>query len=212
MNKTSHLHVLISDDHSIVRQGVALILKDYYENITIYQSSTFFETIEILKTHSINVLILDINFPDGNSYTIFKDIRKFSPNTKILILSAYEESLFAQRFFELGAHAYLNKLCAEVEILNTVKKIISDDFSPPVEIVDSQALLNASASKKSRTKTLSIRELEIALLLTKGYGNLEISNVLSIQKSTVSTYKMRIFDKLKVSNIPELIKKIEDKI
>ena len=202
---TEKIHFLVADDHTVVRQGLALMIKELYVNAVVYQVENFANIMAVLQQQPIEVLILDINFPDGNSITILPEVKKINPAVKIMIFSAFDESVHALRFFNAGANGFLNKLSEEEEIKQAITTLVDEGkFISPLtkeKILNSYLL----GKKVNPIEHLSAREIEIARLLVKGYGNLEISNALDIQKTTVSTYKKRIFEKLQIDNLAALI-------
>lgn len=202
---TEKIHFLVADDHTVVRQGLALMIKELYANAVVYQVENFANIMAVLQQQPIEVLILDINFPDGNSITILPEVKKINPAVKIMIFSAFDESVHALRFFNAGANGFLNKLSEEEEIKQAIATLVDEGkFISPLtkeKILNSYLL----GKKVNPIEHLSAREIEIARLLVKGYGNLEISNALDIQKTTVSTYKKRIFEKLQIDNLAALI-------
>ncbi|PKP14805.1 MAG: DNA-binding response regulator [Bacteroidetes bacterium HGW-Bacteroidetes-23] len=205
MEFNQEINFLLADDHTVVRQGMSMIVKELYENATVFQVENFVTILEVLKNHPIDVLILDINFPDGNSITIVPEVKKLYPNIKIMIFSAFDESIHALRFFNAGANGYLNKLSEEEEIKQAITTLVNEGKF--ISAVTKEKILNSYllGKKINPIEHLSGREIEIARLLVKGYGNLEISNALNIQKTTVSTYKKRIFEKLQIDNLASLI-------
>jgi len=197
---------LVADDHSVVRQGVSLIIKELFLNATIYKAGNFKDTFSILREEKIDMLILDVNFPDVNSINIISEIKAIRPDIKILILSAYDENIYAMRYLNAGASGYLNKETSEDEMKEAINTMISTGKYITQNIKD--RILDSYISKKPTNPLdlLSNREIEVAQLLIKGYGNLEILELLNIKKTTVSTYKNRIFEKLEIDNLADLIK------
>lgn len=205
MSKENEFTILIADDHSVVRQGVAMILKDNFKFAKIFQAGTFRDTLNVLKENPVRLLILDINFPDGNSLSILEDARELRPDIKILIFSAFDEDVYALRYLNAGANGYLNKLSSEEEIIYAIQTIINSGKYITAKVQDKILESYISGKPLNPIDSLSNREIEIARLMIKGYGNLEISNLLHIQRTTVSTYKTRIFEKLQVDSVPALI-------
>jgi len=205
MKNNKKISFLVADDHTVVRQGLSMIIKELYTSATVFQVENFISIIEVLKKEPINVLILDINFPDGNSIAIIPEVKKIRPELKIMIFSAFDETVHALRFFNAGANGYLNKLSEEDEIKFAISTLVTE--GKYISDVTKEKILNSYllGKKTNPIEHLSGREIEIARLLVKGYGNLEISNALDIQKTTVSTYKKRIFEKLQIDNLAELI-------
>lgn len=208
MKTNSPYIFLIADDHSIVRNGLAMLIKSTFDSAILYQAADFEEILNQVTAIPIHLLVLDINFPEGNTLQLLPKLKEIRPEMKIAIFTSYEEDSYALRYIKSGADAYLSKLLNPQEIQNALQKILQEG-----------RFLNTSLQKKlldsitlnkpiNPLETLSDREMEIALLLVKGYGNLEISNELDLKPTTVSTYKNRLFEKLGVKNIPELIHRV----
>lgn len=132
------------------------------------------------------------------------ELKDIQSDLKILVFSGYDKDVAIQYIRE-GAEGYLNKQSSEEEIKNAVKTVIEKGYFYPAELIG----LIIQNKRDNPVEKLSSREYEIFKLLADGNGNLEIANRLNIQMSTVSTYKKRIFQKLNVGNIAELIKVYE---
>lgn len=197
--------ILIVDDHLVVRTGVAIVLKEQFENITISNVENFFETLAILKERSFDLIILDINIPGGKNTEMIQEIRAIRPESKILMFSASEEEKYAYKYIIAGANGYINKLCSEEQIVAAVTSVLETGKYIPIEVATKIVEIGLNKTVINPLDILSKRELEIAELMITGNGNLEISNQLNIHMSTVSTYKNRIFEKLKITNLVELI-------
>jgi DNA-binding NarL/FixJ family response regulator len=197
--------ILIVDDHLVVRNGVAMVLEKQIEDVSISNAENFFAAIALLKDFSFDLIILDINIPGGKSTGMISEIRAIQPFVKILVFSAHEEEQYALKYISSGANGYLNKLCSEEKMMFAINSIFETSTYISSEIL--AMLLETKQSHKSVNprEVLSKRELQIAELLIEGNGNLEISNKLNIHMSTVSTYKARVFEKLKITNLVELI-------
>ena len=200
-----NLSFLLADNHSVVRKGFSLIIEELVDKPIIYHSSSIAETIQIIKKNKIDILILDINFPKGNNTDIVSEIREINLEIKILMFSAIEEDIYALRYINAGANGFLNKTSSEMEMKEAVSTFIQTGkyFTPHIK----EKIVDKFMYKKNLNPIdqLSDREMEIALLLIKGYGNLEISLMKMIQPTTVSTYKKRIFEKLSIDNLVSLI-------
>lgn len=197
---------IIADDHCMIRLGVSIILKNSDLDATIYQASTFLETIQYLSTITADLLILDINFPEGSSLNIIPTLRKIQPDLKILIFSAYKEDIYAVRYLNAGANGYLNKLSSKEEILEAINTVLTTGKFVSKKV--REEIVNSYIFKKPTNplEQLSNREIEIAKLLVDGSSNTDICISLNIQKSTVSTYRNRLFEKLNIHSLSDLIK------
>ena len=199
--------ILIVDDHMVVKTGVSIILNSEINDLDIQFASTFSETLDKVKQFSYDLIILDINIPGGKNIEMIPEIRAIVPEVKILMFSAHEEEFYALRYVSAGADGFLNKLSSEEKLIEAVRSIREFGKYLTENLIDqlNNNLLNDEPLNPF--DLLSKREIEIANLLVRGDGNLEISNNLGIQMSTVSTYKNRIFEKLKINNLVELIEK-----
>jgi DNA-binding NarL/FixJ family response regulator len=200
-----HNEILIVDDHLVVRTGVSIILEEKIKNVFISTRDNYNETLEFLKKKKMDLIILDINIPGGRNTTMIQEIKEIQPEVKILIFSVYEEETHACPYIVAGANGYLNKLSDKKMLVNAVDTILKTGNYLTPKIVNE--LVKASTNKESSNPLdkLSKREREISELLVKGDGNIEIANKLSIQLTTVSTHKNKIFNKLNIKNIVELI-------
>ena len=199
--------ILIVDDHMVVKTGVSIILNSEINDLDIQFASTFSETLDKVKQFSYDLIILDINIPGGKNIEMIPEIRAIVPEVKILMFSAHEEEFYALRYVSAGADGFLNKLSSEEKLIEAVRSIREFGKYLTENLIDqlNNNLLNDEPLNPF--DLLSKREIEIVKLLVKGDRNLEISNFLGIQMSTVSTYKNRVFEKLKINNLVELIEK-----
>ena len=205
MNTTKKYNFISADDHSIVTQGMSFILKDLYNGATVYQIESFSEIIKVLNSTTIDLLILDINFPDGSSLNLLPTLKKIQPDLKILIFSGYDEDIYAVRYLSAGANGYLKKLSSEEEIKHAIKTVMTSGKYTSKNIQDK--IMDSYILKKPSNplEQLSNREIEIAKFLVDGRSNFDISKSLNIKKTTVSTYKNRIFEKLSIDTLSGLI-------
>jgi DNA-binding NarL/FixJ family response regulator len=197
-------NILLVDDHLVVRKGVEMIFNANIPSVTVYNAEDYIQALEVLKVVNIDLILLDININGTENIKILKEIKSIQSDAKILIFSSHEESQYGLRYIQNGADGYLNKFCSEDVILKAVNEIFQKGNYYSKDIKEKLITKGKKRSSKSSIDSLSNREFEIAQLLINGYGNLEISNKLDIQMSTVSTYKNRIFEKLNISNIVAL--------
>lgn len=204
------LHVTVVDDHSAVRLGMRYIIHGWMPEAVVSFADNMPELLRLLSSKSIDIVVLDINIPGGNSFDMIKMIRDLQADVRILMLSAYEELLYALRYIDLGADGYLQKDSDEGtirEALNTIyrgKKYLSTEVKDDIL----QRRMNVGDRlTENPVERLTNRELEVCRLLTAGKGVTEIAKRLFIHTSTVGTYKGKIYEKLNVDNITDLIDK-----
>jgi DNA-binding NarL/FixJ family response regulator len=196
---------LLADDHSIVRQGMEIVISDIVPNAKVYQTSSLHQVLELIESKGIEMAIIDAHFPDGNSLHILPQMKSINPDLKVLIFTGLEEDLHGLKFIKAGANGYLSKLSEEEEVREAVTTFIEkgEYFSDLLRNLLVQLVYNPDLI--SPLNSLTKRELQIAELYAEGYGNLEISNSLNIKQNTVSTIKKNIFEKLKIENMVELV-------
>lgn len=202
--------VLIADDHSIVRLGASIIIKEVLKTEDIVHAESYDEAKSKIQEAQYDLLILDLNMPGGNNIRMVQEILNLQPEIKILVFSSYDEQIYALRYIEAGAMGYLNKSTSMLELRDALerlkegKKYMSDSVRDQyIEILTKS---KTEVNKKNPLLTLSDRETDVAKQLIKGYGVVDVAKAMDLNPSTVSTYKSRIFKKLNIKNIPDLIK------
>lgn len=205
--------ILIADDHGIVRLGTTMVIKELVPFAGIEQAENFQEMMSLLGGKKYQLLILDINMPGGNNIQMIERVLLKQPGIKILVYSSYDETLYAVRYLQAGAYGYLHKNSNKVQIKDAIETVLNNGkyMSEAVKDIIYNNLIGGRSKMHSENPLtrLSNREVEVAQFLIKGLGVQEVSNSLNLSTSTVSTYKNRIFEKLQVGNIPELIEKFK---
>ncbi|MDQ1095211.1 MULTISPECIES: response regulator transcription factor [Chryseobacterium] len=196
--------ILIADDHHIVLEGTTIVLESRIPDVIIDQAEDYPEAYEKICGEKYDMIILDINMPESKNKKMISEIMEADPDIKILVFSAYEDSVAIQYIRE-GAHGYVNKLSKIDELVDAVNKIFSEGYYYSTNIVNQLLISSIRNIPLNPLDALSKREYEIFRLMAKGHGNLEISNLMNIQMPTISTYKKRIYVKLKTANIADLI-------
>lgn len=198
--------ILVADDHGIVRMGLIQIIKELIPNTQISEVEDYKSLYSLITKEEFDLVVLDVNMPNGSLQEAIDFIKIKNPNLKILIFSSQDEQLYAVRYLKMGADGFLHKLSSKEIIhkaLNAMLKqgrFISDEVKEAM-VFDS---LN-NQSKTSPIESLSNRELEVAKKMCEGLTLKEMSNRLNLHSSTISTYKNRVFEKLNINSIPELI-------
>ena len=199
------LHVLIADDHAIVRIALRIIIKQRYPAVTFEEAVDGETLIRKLKSASFDLLILDINMPMTESFSLTRYVLKEFPGVKVLIFTVNKEFIFAKRFLKLGAHGYLIKESKEPEISDALQKILSGQ----VYVSDWLAEVIWGGAEHPRPENpfeaLSDREFEVVLQILRGYSVNEIAGTLHLNTSTVGTHKSRVLNKLKLANTLDLL-------
>lgn len=205
------MNVLIADDHGIIRLGVSQIIREIRPSCTVHEAEDFDEAISLLNAQAIDLLVLDINIPGGNNFQMISTVKSKQPGVKVLVFSAFSEELYATRYFKAGADGYLQKDSSPAEVKSAVNTVLSGRhyMSPNVREYFVESLFGKDKDSKMENPLglLSDRETEIARMLVSGLSQTKIAEQLNLHTSTVGTHKYRIFEKLAVSNLAELIEK-----
>jgi DNA-binding NarL/FixJ family response regulator len=200
-------NILIADGHYVVRTGTALLLESKLQYpCAIDFAETYIEAKEKVSKKLYDLLILDIDIPESIFKAMVKDLKRKQKQLKILIFSSYDENVGIQ-YIEEGAAGYLNKGASEFEILTGISAIFEEGYYYTVNMM--KKLVTHSTESHS-VERLSKREFQIFKLLAEGNGNIEISNILNLKMSTISTYKKKIFEKLQVKNVVDLVRIYDD--
>jgi two-component system invasion response regulator UvrY len=205
-------HILIIEDHAIVIAAVEMVLKANFPSAVIQNASTFPLGLKVLGAGKpIDLIILDMEIPGGESYKMIEILRAVQPDVKILIFTGHEEARHALRFLKAGANGFLSKNAPLEDCGTAVKTVLSDKkyVSEQVQQLITNSLFDKSPVNSSHESiSLTPRESEVLELLLQGKWIKEIATKLNLNQTTVSTHKARIFQKLEVSNVIELFKKL----
>lgn len=202
--------ILIGEDYSIIRMGTILLIRELYPDAEIVEAETFDEVLKALGKRFFDLLLLDINIPGGDNLQMMQAVHLRQKDLPILIFSSYEEHLYAIRFMQAGAMGYLHKTTSPEEIKRAIQDVLKKGKYISREVRDQlvNQLLDPD-KKQNDTTALSNREMEVMQLLIKGASPSDIKAKLNIRDSTISSYKAKIFEKLNVSNIIELVEKVK---
>jgi two-component system, NarL family, invasion response regulator UvrY len=197
--------VLMVEDHSIVMKGFRLLFEKNFGSYELDMVSSIAEMMMALKKHSYQMAVVDMQLEDGLSLNIIPDVVQLYPQLAILMFTGYAEDVYAQRLYSLGVKGFLNKNAEESEIMYALQTVLAGKtyFSESYKNV----MLNRSSQQptnKNPFSQLSNREMETALLMLQGKRSSEICSELNIQPSTVTTYKIKIFTKLQITNVVDL--------
>lgn len=192
------IEVLIADDHAIVRRGLKQVLADSKDIVVAGEATNGREALELVQQRDWDVLVLDITMPGRSGLDILKDIRQFRPKLPILVLSMHAEEQFATRMLKAGADGYLNKESAPEELVKAIRKVHSG--GKYVSPAQAERMIGALTDGQTGQphETLSDREFEILCLIASGKTVSQIAKELSLSVKTVSTYRSRILEKMRM--------------
>ena len=202
--------VLIADDHAVVRDGLRSLLEAQPDIEVVGDAANGREAVELVAKLRPDVAIVDITMPELNGIDATYQMRQISPSTEIVILSMHANKSHVGRALQAGAHGYLIKESAGIEVVEAVRTIsaghryLSQTVSDAV-IDDYVAQRNASEHRSS-LESLSVREREVLQLVVEGKTSAEIATVLNLSPKTVESYRSRLMQKLDIGDLPSLVK------
>jgi DNA-binding NarL/FixJ family response regulator len=199
--------ILIVDDHPMMRAGLAAQISDEPDLEVCGQAEGVNDALDAVKSSVPDLAIIDIALKEGHGIDLVKDIKSRFPNVKMLVLSAYKESLYAERALRAGAMGYLNKQETGDKIFDAIRTVLAGDRYVSEEMTKrlvSQAIGVADPSKASPVETLSDRELEVFQLIGEGLTTGAIARRLHLSPHTIDTHREKIKQKLNVRTANEL--------
>lgn len=195
---------LLIDDHTVVRSGIKVLLTDIYKNVDIQEAKDGEGALQLLGNDTYDLVTLDIQMPNTDTFSLMELISKQYPNLKVLVFSMSPESIYALRFIKAGAKGFISKDAPLEEIKAAIDKVLHGKKYFSEDLLNLLAEGNTTDNNSNPFSTLSAREFEIVSMLLTGKTVSAIAADLSLSLSTVGTHKGRIFNKLKVTNLLEL--------
>jgi two-component system invasion response regulator UvrY len=196
---------LLIDDHEAIRSGVRHLLMELFNPCDIYEAADEKSALQQLKERSYQLMILDVQIPEMNAFGLMEYIKITYPDARVLIFSMSAEKVYARKFLKAGAKGYISKTSGFVELRKAIELILDGRKYISDSLAEHLAIDFEKGKGGNPFEKLSSREFEIASLLIAGVTVTKISERLSINTSTVGTHKARIFEKLGVKNLLELV-------
>jgi len=207
------VQIYLADDHLILRDGLKSILNEVDNFEVIGESGNGKIALEEIGKLKPDIAILDISMPSMTGIEITRQVRKYFPEIKILVLSQYDNEEYIEKLLGLGVHAYLLKDSASDELIKAIQEVLEGNnyLSPRItKKVISGFSRTGKTQSKPGTNTifdlLSAREIEILKLIAEGVSNDAIAKSLILAPTTVRTHRAKIMSKLNIHNVTDLIK------
>ncbi|MDK7926480.1 MAG: nitrate respiration regulation response regulator NreC [Staphylococcus simulans] len=206
------MRIVIADDHAVVRTGFSMILNFQEDMEVVDTAAEGVEAYQKVMQHRPDVLIMDLSMPPGESGLIATSkIMESFPETKILILTMYDDDEYLFHVLRNGAKGYILKNAPDEQLISAVRTVYRGDtyIDPKMTTSLINEFVNNSDQDGKNTndpfRILSKRELEVLPLIAKGYGNKDIAEKLFISVKTVEAHKTHIMQKLELKSKPELV-------
>ncbi|MGH8720838.1 MAG: response regulator [Burkholderiales bacterium] len=199
------MRILIADDHPIVRHGVKQVLAEDREMQVVAEAKDGDETLRLARELDWDVAILDFSMPGRSGFDLLGDLRREFPARPVIILSIHAEKMHAARVLRAGGAGYLNKSSAPQELARAVRKVAAGGRDVSAALAELLATDLAGDASRPAHEQLSDREYRVMWLLASGRQINEIAKDMRLRPSTVSTYRTRLFQKLRLRNNAELV-------
>jgi two-component system, NarL family, invasion response regulator UvrY len=200
------MRILIADDHPIFRAGVKEILLKEKDVESIGEANTGHKVLELARKRRWDVVLLDLTMPGKDGLEALQELRRERPALPILVLSAHPEDQLALRLLRSGAAGYLTKDKAPEVLLTAIRKVLRGEKYISESLAEKIALDTVSGATESLHETLSQREYQVMIMLAAGKTAKEIAKQLFLSIRTVSTYRARVLEKMKMKTNAELIR------
>lgn len=199
------IKIFIADDHAIVREGLKQIVAETTDMAVTDEADTGHEVLEKVSENDYDVLVLDITMPGLNGLDALKQLRTQRPDLPVLVLSIHPEEQYAVRVLRAGASGYLTKESAPDELISAIRKVSMGGKYVTPSLAEKLASDLVADGKKPLHETLSDREYQVLCMIASGKTVTEIAGELFLSEKTISTYRSRILEKMKMKTNAELI-------
>jgi DNA-binding NarL/FixJ family response regulator len=200
------IRVLIADDHAVVRRGLTEILVRELEGAVCDEAENAEQAITKVRDQDWDLLILDIAMPGRSGLDVLRDIRLECRSLPVLIFSMHAEDQYARRMIEAGARGYVTKESPLEELIKATKRLLSGGCYVSPGLAEKLAFDLRKDASQPLHETLSNREFEVLRMLASGKSVSQIAEELNLSVPTVSTYRVRILEKMQMTNTAELIR------
>lgn len=194
------------DDHPILREGLKKILSESSEFHLVGEADNGLEVIERAKSEKWDVLLLDLSLPGKHGMEVLKELRKSSPDLKILVLSFHPESEYALRALKAGASGYLSKDSPPEMLFQAIQKIYAGSRFMSPTLTEHLTTLLVDERKSQPHENLSNREYQVFTMIAEGMSVSMIAVKLQRSVKTVSTHRAHILEKMNFSSDLNIIR------
>lgn len=200
------IRVLVADDHAVVRRGLVAILNAEPSMLVSGEASNGRDALRAVREHEYDVLVLDITMPDLGGLEVLRQIQGIRPQLPILILSVHSEEQYAARALKAGAAGYMNKESAPDELVSAINQVARGRKYVTPSLAQRLADRLGEPGAQAPHDALSNREYQVMCMLASGKTISDIAEALLLSVKTISTYRARILEKMKLENTAEIIR------
>ncbi len=198
------IKLIIADDHAVVRKGLKQIFEETSDIVVTGEASSGNELLEKLRNEKFDVVILDISMPGKDGLDTLKEIKAINPSLPVLIFTIYPEEQYAVRVLKAGAAGYINKESEPEILIEAIRKVSQGRKYISSYLAELLASSLDSKSSEALHDQLSDREYQVMCMIASGKTPTDIAKELSLSINTISTYRMRILEKMGLKNNAEI--------
>jgi DNA-binding NarL/FixJ family response regulator len=198
------LRILIAEDHAVVRQGVRQLLLDRDVATEVFEAENGADALAQAAIRPYDVILLDISLPDMNGVEVLKRIKRKAPRVPVLIFSMFREDQYAVRALKAGAAGYLSKTVDAAQMIVAIRQVVAGRKFVSPAMAEALADYVSVDGEQLPHEKLSDREYQTLCMLASGQRLTDIANTLSLSVKTVSVYRTRLLEKMKLRNNAEL--------
>jgi DNA-binding NarL/FixJ family response regulator len=200
------IKILIIDDHVIFREGLKKVMSTESDIRISDEVGNGEKALRLLATHYYDIVLLDLSLPDMDGFDVLRTIRKQSADLPVLILSFFPEEQYAVRSLKEGAAGYITKEIVPKELVRAIRKVVTGGKYISTRLAESLADSLTEETKRYPHDMLSAREFQVFKFIAEGKSVKEMSCQLSLARTTVTSYRSRIFEKLNFKTNADLIR------
>lgn len=202
--RNTMIKILIADDHAIVRQGLKQIVANDLTMTVVGEAQNGHEVFERVRELALDVVILDITMPHKSGLDVLKELKRERPQLPVLVLSMHPEDQYAVRVLKAGASGYMTKESAPEQLIEAIRKVYRGGKYVSPSLAEKLAFNLHSDTEKPLHENLSDREYQVLCRIAQGKTVTDIADEISLSVKTVSTYRVRLLEKMGMSSNAEL--------
>jgi DNA-binding NarL/FixJ family response regulator len=202
--------ILIVDDHPLMREGLSARITSQPDMSVCGEAADLVDALAKAREIQPDLMIVDVALKSGHGLELIKDVKSLGNQIKILVLSAYSETLYAERALRAGALGYINKQEVQEKILEAIRTVLSGKRYVSQQVTErlvAQAVMDKDASVADPIQRLSNRELEVFQMIGRGMTTGAIARQLYLSVHTIDSHREKIRAKLNLSNSAELMQR-----
>ena len=198
------IKVVVVDDHAVVREGLKRIISENPGMCVTGEAGDGHEALKVIKTEPCDVVLLDVSMPNKNGLDVLKQLHAESPRLPVLVLSMHAEDQYAVRVLRAGAAGYLTKESAPARLVQAIRKVVRGGKYVTQTLAEKLVFDLETNTTKAPHEILSDREYQVLCMIASGKTVSEIADLLHLSVKTVSTYRVRLLEKINLKNNAEL--------